>query len=101
MLFKLSSRRRRFSDSWRHRYSGGEQAPIQGRPRCSDPDLSAVRKGDLSDRLHRARSTVSWSALVDRVELSGNVVAMYEGAPNSEVDLYITLWGWDGRECTH
>ena len=26
----------------------------------------------------RARSTVSWSALVDRMELSGNVVAMYE-----------------------
>ena len=26
----------------------------------------------------RARSTVSWSALVDRVELSGNVVALYE-----------------------
>ena len=69
---------------------GGEQAPTQGRPpRRSAPDLSAVREGDLSDRLHqqddrgdwcalRARSTVSWSALVDRVELSGNVVAMYE-----------------------
>ena len=25
-----------------------------------------VREGDLSDRLHHARSTVSWSALVDR-----------------------------------
>ena len=59
---------------------GGEQAPTQGRPpRRSAPDLSAVREGDLSDRLHQqlrrpgdwcalcARSTVSWSALVDRV----------------------------------
>ena len=49
---------------------GGKQAPTQGRPRRSAPDLSAVREGDLSDRLHqqddRARSTVSWSALVDR-----------------------------------
>ena len=36
---------------------GGEQAPTQGRPRRSDPDLSTVR-----------RSTVSWSALVDRVD---------------------------------
>ena len=33
---------------------GGEQAPTQGRPpRCSAPDLSAVREGDLSDRLHQ------------------------------------------------
>ena len=33
---------------------GGEQAPAQGRPpRRSDPDLSAVREGDLSDRLHQ------------------------------------------------
>ena len=33
---------------------GGEQAPTQGRPpRRSDPDLSAVREGDLSDRLHQ------------------------------------------------
>ena len=60
---------------------GGEQAPTQGRPpRRSDPDLSAAREGDLSDRLHqqdarpgdwcalRARSTVSWGALVDRVD---------------------------------
>ena len=59
---------------------GGEQTPpAQGRsPRRSAPDLSAVREGDLSDRLHstrrprdwcalRARSTVSWSALVNRV----------------------------------
>ena len=49
---------------------GGKQAPTQGRPRRSAPDLSAVREGDLSDRLHqqddRARSTVSLSALVDR-----------------------------------
>ena len=26
---------------------GGEQAPTQGRPRRSTPDLSAVREGDL------------------------------------------------------
>ena len=32
---------------------GGEQAPAQGRPRRSDPDLSAVREGYLSDRLHQ------------------------------------------------
>ena len=32
---------------------GGEQAPTQGRPRRSDPDLSAVREGGLSDRLHQ------------------------------------------------
>ena len=32
---------------------GGEQAPTQGRTRRSDPDLSAVREGDLSDRLHQ------------------------------------------------
>ena len=32
---------------------GGEQAPTQGRPRRSAPDLSAVREGDLSDRLHQ------------------------------------------------
>ena len=33
---------------------GGEQAPAQGRPpRRSDPDLSDVREGDLSDRLHQ------------------------------------------------
>ena len=32
---------------------GGEQAPARGRPRRSDPDLSAVREGDLSDRLHQ------------------------------------------------
>ena len=33
---------------------GGEQAPTQGRPpHRSDPDLSAVREGDLSDRLHQ------------------------------------------------
>ena len=32
---------------------GGEQAPAQGRTRRSDPDLSAVREGDLSDRLHQ------------------------------------------------
>ena len=33
---------------------GGEQAPAQGRPpRRSAPDLSAVREGDLSDRLHQ------------------------------------------------
>ena len=33
---------------------GGEQAPTQGRPPCrSAPDLSAVREGDLSDRLHQ------------------------------------------------
>ena len=32
----------------------GEQAPTQGRPPCrSAPDLSAVREGDLSDRLHQ------------------------------------------------
>ena len=31
-----------------------EQAPTQGRPpRRSAPDLSAVREGDLSDRLHQ------------------------------------------------
>ena len=30
---------------------GGEQAPAQGRTRRSDPDLSAVREGELSDRL--------------------------------------------------
>ena len=69
---------------------GGEQAPIQGRPpRSSAPDLSAVREGgplrpSSSTRRPgdwcalRARPTVSWSALVDRVELSGHVVAMYE-----------------------
>ena len=32
---------------------GGEQAPAQGSPRRSDPDLSAVREGELSDRLHQ------------------------------------------------
>ena len=33
---------------------GGEQAPAQGSPpRHSDPDLSAVREVDLSDRLHQ------------------------------------------------
>ena len=33
---------------------GGEQALTQGRPpRHSAPDLSAVREGDLSDRLHQ------------------------------------------------
>ena len=33
---------------------GSEQAPAQGRPpRRSDPDLSAVGEGDLSDRLHQ------------------------------------------------
>ena len=33
---------------------GGEQAPTQGSPpRRSAPDLSAVREGDLSDRLHQ------------------------------------------------
>ena len=32
---------------------GGEQAPTQGSPRRSDPDLSAVREGELSDRLHQ------------------------------------------------
>ena len=33
---------------------GSEQAPTQGRPPCrSAPDLSAVREGDLSDRLHQ------------------------------------------------
>ena len=32
---------------------GGEQAPTQGRPRRSAPDLFAVREGDLSDRLHQ------------------------------------------------
>ena len=32
---------------------GGEQAPTQGRTRRSAPDLSAVREGDLSDRLHQ------------------------------------------------
>ena len=33
---------------------GGKQAPTQGSPpRRSDPDLSAVREGDLSDRLHQ------------------------------------------------
>ena len=33
---------------------GGEQAPTQGRPpRRSAPDLSAVREGDLLDRLHQ------------------------------------------------
>ena len=33
---------------------GGEQAPTQGRPpRCSAPDLSAVREGHLSDRLRQ------------------------------------------------
>ena len=33
---------------------GSEQAPTQGRPpRRSAPDLSAVREGDLSDRLHQ------------------------------------------------
>ena len=32
----------------------GEQAPTQGRtPRHSAPDLSPVREGDLSDRLHQ------------------------------------------------
>ena len=35
-------------------FPGGEQAPTQGRPpRRSAPDLSAVREGDLSDRLHQ------------------------------------------------
>ena len=33
---------------------GGEQAPTQGSPPCrSAPDLSAVREGDLSDRLRQ------------------------------------------------
>ena len=32
---------------------GGEQAPAQGRTRRSAPDLSAVREGDLSDRIHQ------------------------------------------------
>ena len=32
---------------------GVEQAPTQGSPRRSDPDLSAVREGDISDRLHQ------------------------------------------------
>ena len=33
---------------------GGEQAPTHGRtPRRSAPDLSAVREGDLSDRLYQ------------------------------------------------
>ena len=33
---------------------GDEQAPTQGSPpRRSAPDLSAVREGDLSDRLHQ------------------------------------------------
>ena len=33
---------------------GGEQTPTQGSPpRRSDPGLSAVREGDLSDLLHR------------------------------------------------
>ena len=32
---------------------GGEQAPTQGRPRRSDPDLSAVREEELSDHLHQ------------------------------------------------
>ena len=32
---------------------GGEQAPTQGRPCRSSPDLSTVREGDLSDRLHQ------------------------------------------------
>ena len=35
-------------------FPGGEQAPTQGRPpRRSAPDLSSVREGDLSDRLHQ------------------------------------------------
>ena len=35
-------------------FPGGEQALAQRRPpRHSDPDLSAVREGDLSDRLHQ------------------------------------------------
>ena len=53
MLFKPSSRRRRFSKA----VPGGEQAPTQGRP---------------------PRRSARWSALVDRVQLSGDVVAMYE-----------------------
>ena len=32
---------------------GGEQALPQGRPRRSDPALSAVREGDLTERLHQ------------------------------------------------
>ena len=33
--------------------AGGEQAPTQGRPHRSAPDLSAVREGGLSDCLHQ------------------------------------------------
>ena len=49
MLFKPSSqaRCRRFA------VPGDEQTPTQGRPRRSAPDLSAVREGDLSERLHQ------------------------------------------------
>ena len=38
---------------------GGEQAPTQGRPRRSAPDPSAVREGDLSDRLHQEDDRVT------------------------------------------
>ena len=101
MLFKPSSRRRRFSGAsgrW-HIYRKPQYDVIHysiyncicrasshtrkaTTPLC--PDLSAVREGDLSDRLHQQDdrgtgvASVQGSALVDRVELSGNVVAMYE-----------------------
>ena len=37
-----------------------EQAPPQGRPRRSDPALSAVREGDLSERLHQHSISTSY-----------------------------------------
>ena len=56
------------------RFIFGSRVHVPSRPlRLSS---SARRPGDWCAL--RARSTVSWASLVDRVELSGNVVAMYE-----------------------
>ena len=49
----------------------GEQAPTQGRPHRSDPDLSAVREGDLSDRLPQQDD---WETGVPSVQGPGELV---------------------------
>ena len=62
LLLSLKGVAKRQSRTWRARRKTsvdskaiprGEQAPPQGRPLRSDPALSAVREGDLSERLHQ------------------------------------------------
>ena len=64
----------------------GEQAPLQGRARRPDPELPAVREGDLSDRLHQQDDR---GLVCPPCKVHGELIRLGPSGAVSERDSYV------------